>query len=93
MEEIGWKDIKPGNIIEEVANSRHYKTGDWRTGLIPVVDIEKCTRCTLCYIFCPDAAMERRDDGYFIPNLYYCKGCGICAQECPVNCIEMKEEN
>ena len=24
-----------------------------------------------------------------IINLDYCKGCGICANECPVNAIEM----
>ncbi|MBT7348114.1 4Fe-4S binding protein, partial [Candidatus Falkowbacteria bacterium] len=23
-------------------------------------------------------------------DLDYCKGCGICAEECPVKCIEMK---
>ena len=25
-------------------------------------------------------------------NLDYCKGCGICAYECPTKCIEMIEE-
>jgi len=30
-----------------------------------------------------------REDGYTEPNLDYCKGCGICAKECPVQCIEM----
>jgi pyruvate ferredoxin oxidoreductase delta subunit len=37
-------------------------------------------------------AIERTGEGYFLPNLYYCKGCGICAQECPVKCIEMVGE-
>jgi pyruvate ferredoxin oxidoreductase delta subunit len=25
-------------------------------------------------------------------DLEYCKGCGICAEECPVNAIEMISE-
>jgi Pyruvate/2-oxoacid:ferredoxin oxidoreductase delta subunit len=25
-------------------------------------------------------------------NYDYCKGCGICAEECPVKCIAMVEE-
>jgi Pyruvate/2-oxoacid:ferredoxin oxidoreductase delta subunit len=30
-----------------------------------------------------------REDGYTEVDLKYCKGCGICAKECPVKCIEM----
>ncbi|MEK7353418.1 MAG: 4Fe-4S binding protein [Chloroflexota bacterium] len=26
------------------------------------------------------------------PNLFYCKGCGICAKECPKDVITMIEE-
>jgi len=33
-----------------------------------------------------------RDDGYYELNYYYCKGCGICAHECPKGAIEMVEE-
>ncbi len=64
------------------------KTGSWRN-VTPVIDYEKCTRCMFCWKFCPDLAISCADPPEVI--LDYCKGCGVCAEECPVNCIEMKE--
>jgi pyruvate ferredoxin oxidoreductase delta subunit len=89
---LGWKDLEPGCVITEPGNSQTYRTGDWRTAGHPVIDQKRCIHCAQCYIFCPDAAIDRTESGDFVPNLYYCKGCGICAHECPVNCIEMVEE-
>jgi len=37
-------------------------------------------------------AIKKTEDGYFEADLYYCKGCGICAQECITGCIAMVEE-
>lgn len=31
-------------------------------------------------------------DTHFAPNLDYCKGCGICARECPAMAITMVRE-
>jgi pyruvate ferredoxin oxidoreductase delta subunit len=28
----------------------------------------------------------------FQPDLTYCKGCGICAEECPGGAIQMEKE-
>ncbi len=67
------------------------RTGSWRT-FRPIVDYSKCTRCTLCWIYCPDAAISRRDDDSPEIDYDYCKGCGICANECPVKAITMKRE-
>ncbi|MFQ5885170.1 MAG: 4Fe-4S binding protein, partial [Thermoplasmata archaeon] len=39
----------------------------------------------------PDACIERDGDKIEI-NLKYCKGCGICAEECPVKAIIMVRE-
>ncbi|MBW2652992.1 MAG: 4Fe-4S binding protein, partial [Deltaproteobacteria bacterium] len=55
-------------------------------------DKEMCVRCGLCYIFCPDAAIKRGDDGYYEADLDYCKGCGICHRECWFGAISMTEE-
>jgi len=63
-------------------------TSAWRSQL-PVIDHEKCTGCLLCWIFCPEALIAREDRSI---DLRYCKGCGVCARECPVNAIEMVRE-
>jgi 2-oxoacid:acceptor oxidoreductase delta subunit (pyruvate/2-ketoisovalerate family) len=52
-----------------------------------------CNRCELCLIFCPDMAIHRRDDGEgFEIDLRYCKGCGLCAAECPRGAMAMSRE-
>lgn len=71
------------------------KTGSWRT-MRPVVSQNKCKdagkKCGLCKLFCPDCAVLVGDDGVVKINLDYCKGCGICANECPRKAIEMVGE-
>ena len=57
-------------------------TGNWRF-LRPVVDQEKCTQCKICFAYCPDSCITVADAGVDV-NLKYCKGCGICWTECPV---------
>ena len=91
--EITWKDLEIGCIVTEPGNARQYRTGDWRSER-PIFDKSKCTKCGLCYIFCPEGCIEQTEDGYFEANLFYCKGCGICATECPpkAQAITMVEE-
>jgi len=67
------------------------KTGSWRT-FRPEIDYSKCTKCTLCWIYCPDAAIVRQEDDSPKIDYDYCKGCGICANECPVKAIAMRRE-
>ena len=52
-----------------------------------------CFGCDNCYGVCPDNAVLKVDegDGYAF-DLDYCKGCGICVQECPCGAIEMIPE-
>ncbi len=65
------------------------KTGSWRV-FRPTLDEEKCIKCWRCWIFCPEGAIERND----LPCIDYdfCKGCGVCATECPVDAITIKRE-
>jgi len=53
-----------------------------------------CNQCDNCYIFCPDIAILKNGPGkpgYQI-NMEYCKGCGICVNECPRSAMIMEEE-
>jgi 2-oxoacid:acceptor oxidoreductase delta subunit (pyruvate/2-ketoisovalerate family) len=52
-----------------------------------------CFECDTCYGVCPDNAVIKLGPGKrFIFNYDYCKGCGICVQECPCGAIEMVKE-
>lgn len=86
-----WRDLEPGNVITESGNAADRRTGDWRSES-PVIDREKCIKCGLCWLHCPDAAIRPADEGYYDVDLYHCKGCGICASICPKDAIHMEEE-
>ena len=66
-------------------------TGDWRFQ-VPVLDKGTCRQCGWCQISCPLGCLKAGTDGYFHPDLVYCKGCGICAHECPAYAIRMVPE-
>jgi 2-oxoacid:acceptor oxidoreductase delta subunit (pyruvate/2-ketoisovalerate family) len=52
-----------------------------------------CFECDNCYGVCPDNAVIKLGPGQrFEINLDYCKGCGVCAAECPCGAIEMVPE-
>lgn len=52
-----------------------------------------CFECDNCYGVCPDNAVIKLGPGKrFEINLDYCKGCGICAAECPCGAIKMVPE-
>jgi len=63
-----------------------------------------CNLCDTCFTFCPDVAiarlvpppypmpLARLDGAGYRVNYDYCKGCGICAEECPRFAISMEEE-
>ncbi len=89
--EITWKELNVGCVIDEPGNAATYRTGDWRSQR-PVYNKDRCIRCGTCYVFCPDMAIKIIKDGYIEHDLYYCKGCGICAEECPTDAIAMKDE-
>lgn len=62
--------------------------------LRPVVNFETCTKCTLCWLNCPDGSFDVTPDGTYDANLAACCGCGICEAVCPVpDCIRMVPEN
>ena len=90
--EITWKDLEVGCIVTEPGNASRYKTGDWKSQR-PILNRDRCIRCGICYIFCPEPCIGPDEEKYFVADLFYCKGCGICARECPVGAITMAEES
>lgn len=92
------KDLPAGGRIVEAGNSKEVKTGSWKSKK-PVINKEKCIGCLRCVAYCPDMAIkvkevadEKGGRKTVVDNidLDYCKGCGICANECPLHAIEME---
>jgi len=87
-----WKDLEIGGDISAPGSSAAFLTGNWRTTGRPVTDFEKCIKCGQCWIVCPDVAYRPDEEGTYQWDGRYCKGCGICAVECPKDAIEMRSE-
>jgi 2-oxoacid:acceptor oxidoreductase delta subunit (pyruvate/2-ketoisovalerate family) len=53
-----------------------------------------CFGCDNCYGVCPDNAVIKLGTGeyQYQVDYDYCKGCGICASECPCGAIQMQPE-
>ncbi len=49
-----------------------------------------CNECDRCKVFCPEGTLLRDGDGYRF-DYEYCKGCGICATQCPRGVVYMAE--
>lgn len=77
---VAWSKPSPGEAG---------RTGDWRSQT-PVIDHDKCPQkdtCLYCWLYCPDGLISREFPLEI--DLEYCKGCGVCAEECPRKAITM----
>jgi formate dehydrogenase beta subunit len=57
----------------------------------------ECLACDNCWTLCPDNAVLKTvrpstDGSHYVFDYDYCKGCGLCAHECPTGFIVMKDE-
>ncbi len=86
-----WEEYPDSIIIPKPAAALEYDVSGWRY-IKPVVDYDRCTDCGICWLYCPDNAIEYKEGKMKGFRYYHCKGCGICADVCPVNAIEMVEE-
>ncbi len=60
-----------------------------------------CNYCGTCWLYCPDICIRRHPKeeqpsgpsrSAYEFDYDYCKGCGVCAEECPRQAIVMEEE-
>ncbi len=87
----GWKELEIGAVITEPGSSAEYRTGEWRSWR-PVFEQSKCVNCMLCWVFCPDSSIVVKEQKMVGVDYDHCKGCGICAHECPTDALEMNPE-
>jgi pyruvate ferredoxin oxidoreductase gamma subunit len=80
-----------GSTIHHPGSAALRQTGNWRTER-PVIELAKCRRCFLCYLYCPEAAMRLDGDNFPYVDYEHCKGCMICYEECPTEAISRRAE-
>jgi 2-oxoacid:acceptor oxidoreductase delta subunit (pyruvate/2-ketoisovalerate family) len=86
-----WTELEAGGVV--VRNGAEQPlTGGWRTGLRPDADLALCVDCLLCWLYCPDSAVQLHGTAFAGFDLDHCKGCELCAAVCPTGAIEMVPE-
>jgi pyruvate ferredoxin oxidoreductase delta subunit len=105
----GWTKMREGVTIEGIRLGEPIKFGDEIGGyrparnpyfkkfstrtMRPVIDFDKCIKCTLCWLQCPDSCFDVMPDGTYDLNAEACCGCGVCEAVCPVDdCVTMVNE-
>ena len=74
------------------ARNEVFKKFSTRT-MRPVINFDTCTKCTLCWLNCPDTCFDITPDGFYDANMQACCGCGVCEAVCPVkDCVVMVNE-
>ena len=103
-----WWEMKEGLVIPGIPVQQDVEgwEGGYRPGrnptfkkfatrtMRPVIDFEICTKCTLCWLQCPDSCFDVTPTGHYDANMEACCGCGVCEAVCPVeNCVTMVNES
>jgi pyruvate ferredoxin oxidoreductase delta subunit len=84
----------PEEILYPIAKPSKGSSGPtwmWRFTK-PIIILDKCTKCGLCWVYCPEATIHIKPDGFPEVDYDYCKGCGICDNVCPSDAIDMVSE-
>jgi 2-oxoacid:acceptor oxidoreductase delta subunit (pyruvate/2-ketoisovalerate family) len=86
-----WEQLPIGGAVR-VGEAVHPRTGSWRTGVKPSVELSACVNCLLCWLYCPDSAIVLDGEAFAGFDYEHCKGCEICAAVCPTGAIVMVPE-
>jgi pyruvate ferredoxin oxidoreductase delta subunit len=104
---LKWTEMREGLVIPGIPVRQEVEgwEGGYRPGrnptfkkfstrtMRPVVDFDTCTKCTICWMQCPDSCFDITPSGHYDANLEACCGCGVCEAVCPVtDCITMVNE-
>ncbi len=96
----GYETQPPGGILPEPGNMAWNDLSASRTGLMPVLDRDKCIHCGVCDLVCPDFCLTwgaGEAGGKFERELMgidyrYCKGCLRCVESCPSGALTKEAE-
>jgi heterodisulfide reductase subunit A len=58
-------------------------------GIVADIDLKNCNQCSICWKKCPYTAIKPDDDKNPEVIKALCKGCGLCAADCPKECISI----
>lgn len=86
-----YRELLPGATIL-AAEAPRLRTGGWRSGLKPQVDLARCVNCLLCWVYCPDDAIVLEGANFVGFDYDLCKGCELCVEACPTEAIGMVDE-
>jgi pyruvate ferredoxin oxidoreductase delta subunit len=78
-------------VVVQPGTTRDQKKTGWRI-YRPRFLQENCIGDRACELCCPDGAVYRIEKRKYDVDLDACKGCGICAEMCPVEDIVMEHE-
>ena len=107
FEKPGWTKMEEALVIPGIEVGGGFRGGEggfqpvrnevfkkWSTRTMrPVMNFETCTKCTLCWLQCPDSCFDVTPEGLYDTNMESCCGCGVCEEVCPVpECITMVNE-
>ncbi len=85
--------VRRGSTFDEVVGGLDESTAKYEARRC--LSCGNCFACDNCFGVCPDNAVIKLDEPgpyrYEI-DLDFCKGCGLCVEECPAGAIEMTPE-
>ncbi len=87
-----WESLEPGGVVRPDPAERP-RTGGWRTGVRPQVELDACVNCLLCWVYCPDSAVNTSDGAFAGFDLDRLQGLRDLRDRLPTGAIEMVPEH